>query len=362
MQLKLVDLFCGAGGLSLGLQQAGMTPIFAADNDPHACDTYRANVGDHVHHLDLGVLPPEQLAAFIHKECGEVDVVAGGPPCQGFSVQRRGSAIDPRNDLAIKFGLAAAEIRPKAIVLENVPTILGPRGKDYRSQIFQIWEDADFVIHKAVLEAAAYGVPQMRRRAFLVAIRRELRAPFVFPPPRLEPRNYVTVRNAFAGLPPPPSDFSEHSCFPNHKLVAISPINIERISYVPEGGGRMDVPASMQLPCHKKSNGHRHLDVFGRLWWDRPSGTITAMFDNFTRGRFGHPTENRNITGREGARLQSFPDDFVFLGPKKDVARQIGNAVAPRLAQAVGEALINSLENVGFLGEQPLQRMLPFGN
>ena len=127
--------------------------------------------------------------------------------------------------------------------------------------------------------------------------------------------------------------------------MAISDRNLERISYVPEGGGRLDVPSHLQLPCHKASNGHRHLDVYGRLWWNRPSGTLTAMFDNFTRGRFAHPEDNRNITSREGARLQSFPDSFRFLGPKKDVAKQIGNAVPPRLGQAVGEALVQALSD-----------------
>ena len=120
----------------------------------------------------------------------------------------------------------------------------------------------------------------------------------------------------------------------------ISDLNRQRIGHVPPGGGRLDIPEELQLPCHRNAGAHRHLDVFGRMEWDRPGPTITALFDSFSRGRFAHPERDRAITGREGARLQSFPDDFVFEGAKKQVARQIGNAVPPLLAQALGRALL----------------------
>ena len=352
-ELRIADLFCGAGGLSFGLRQAGFTPVFAADFDRHACATYAHNLGAHVHQLDLATIDPNDLASLVREECGTVDVVAGGPPCQGFSIQRRGTKTDSRNDLVLRFSTFATTLRPRAIVMENVPTILGPRGKEFVEQVTSEWVEAGYSVHRAVLNAAEYGVPQLRRRAFIVGIRRDLDAVFSFPNPRLRPNEYKTVRDAIADLPPPPRDFSEHPDFPNHRRVAASEINLERLSFVPEGGGRLDVPLHLQLPCHVNSNGHRHLDVFGRLWWERPAGTLTAMFDNFTRGRFAHPEQNRNITGREGARLQSFPDHFEFLGPKKDVARQIGNAVAPLMAQAVGEALLEALVQSGRMAKEP---------
>ena len=346
MAPTLVDLFCGAGGLSLGFHQAGFQPVFAADWDVHACRTYEKNLGSHVHRLDLSTVTTKQLADQVRDAYGtDIDVVAGGPPCQGFSVQRRGAASDPRNNLAVRFGQMAVALEAKAFVLENVPTILGQRGQAYVGRILGAWEEHGYDVYKAILEAAEYGVPQMRRRAFLVGIRRDLGTTFSFPKPMLRDGQFVTVRQALAGIPSPPADQSEHPDFANHRLVGISQVNLERLAHVPEGGGRLDVPRHMQLPCHQNANGHRHLDVFGRLWWDKPAGTITAMFDNFTRGRFAHPAENRNITGREGARLQSFPDRFVFLGPKKDVARQIGNAVAPLVAQAVAEALFDALRD-----------------
>lgn len=344
MPRKLVDLFCGAGGLSLGFKQAGFEPSLAIDFDQYACATYAANLGDHVRQADLSGADPAKVARSIVAEVGAVDVVAGGPPCQGWSIQRRGEAVDSRNDLTLQFAAIATAVCPRAIVMENVPTILGKRGYRHLTLVENMLEEAGYFISKAVLDAASFGVPQSRRRAVLVAVHREIGAEFSFPTPTHGPGNFKTVRHAIGELPSPPPDGSEHPEYRNHRLVLASRANLERLKHVPEGGGRLDVPEHLQLPCHRNDNGHRHLDVYGRLWWDRPSGTITAMFDNFTRGRFGHPIENRNITGREGARLQSFPDDFAFVGPKKDVARQIGNAVAPALARAVAEALSDTLD------------------
>lgn len=357
MSLKVADLFCGAGGLSLGLSKAGLDPVFAADWDSHSCSTYRQNLGSHVHCLDMEKFTVAELTQTISDSCGKLDVVAGGPPCQGFSVQGRGAPEDSRNDLFLKFGEVAVALRPRAILIENVPTVLGKRGAPYLGRVESELRRSGYNVYKSVLQAADYGVAQFRRRAFIVAIRLDCDKGFAFPIPKKRDGNYVTVREAIGSLPPPPDDFREHPEYANHRLVAISDINLQRLRHVPEGGGRLDVPVELQLPCHRKSNGHRHLDVFGRLWWDRPSGTITAMFDNFTRGRFAHPAEHRNITGREGARLQSFPDTFRFIGPKKDVARQIGNAVPPLLAQAMGEALALTLTNEGRLSNNMVERV-----
>lgn len=339
----IVDLFCGAGGLSLGFKQAGFRPVMAFDFDRHACATYAVNLGNHVRQLDLSKVVPRDLARSIMDFAGDVDVVAGGPPCQGWSIQRRGDGIDPRNDLTLQFAEIATAVRPRAILMENVPTLFGKRGARHLAEVEDRLKGAGYQVYKKILDAASYGVPQSRRRAVLVAIRQDVGATFEFPSASHVDGSVVTVRQAIGELPPPPPDGSDHPLYPNHKLVKASATNLERLSYVPEGGGRLDVPRHLQLPCHRNDNGHRHLDVYGRLWWDRPAGTITAMFDNFTRGRFAHPSQNRNITGREGARLQSFPDEFVFLGPKKDVARQIGNAVAPRMACAVAASVMTTL-------------------
>jgi DNA (cytosine-5)-methyltransferase 1 len=337
----VVDCFSGAGGLSLGLQSAGFRPVFAFDVDEHAVSTYQNNIGSHAYVLDVKGLDPADIQRLGNLEPGSIDLVAGGPPCQGFSSQRRGSSEDSRNDLVQVFANLAVALEPKMILVENVPGLLGKRGCDAFSGLTRIVSKAGYEITSLVVDAADFGVPQRRRRAVVVA----------WDPRRVETFSYpaggyrgkpLTAGQALRTMPEPPDDYTEHPQFANHTRVRMSTRNIERISHVPPGGGRLDIPEHLQLACHRDSD-HRHLDVFGRMRWDEPAPTITAMFDNFTRGRFAHPTSDRSITGREGARLQSFPDSFVFLGPKKDVARQIGNAVPPRLAAAIGKSLVTSL-------------------
>jgi DNA (cytosine-5)-methyltransferase 1 len=238
------------------------------------------------------------------------------------------------------------------ILIENVPGLLGIRGQSEYRELCDMLTSRGYQVKARVLDAANYGIAQQRTRAFVVAWVPSRAAEFQFPQATHHSGSAATVREAFRGLPEPPLDHTEHPSFANHVRVRISAINQLRISHVRPGGGRTDIPVDLQLPCHSKDNGHRHLDVYGRLRWDRPSGTITAMFDNFTRGRFAHPEVNRSITAREGARLQSFPDEFRFVGPKKEVARQIGNAVPPRMGLVLASSLINALEKRSIQNEQ----------
>jgi len=348
---RVADLFSGAGGLSLGFQQAGFEVVFAADNDKESLETYVHNFGPHAYSLDLTRGSPKAIAKQIREKAGDIDVLIGGPPCQGFSIQRRGAPDDPRNHLLLRHVQIGLALNVKALLIENVPTILGSRGAIQLNEALSLLADASYTVSSAVLQAADYGVPQLRRRAFVVAFRKDFPGEFRFLEPLYSPSSYVTVRQALSSLPGLPEDHSAHPEIANHQRRKISEINLKRLSYVPEGGGRLDIPEELRLPCHKKDNGHRHLDVYGRMVWDKPAPTITAMFDNFTRGRFAHPSETRNITNREGARLQSFPDSFVFLGNQKSVARQIGNAVPPMLATAVAHAISSHLDGK-FLGRQ----------
>lgn len=341
---RAADLFSGAGGLSLGFNQAGFEVVFAADNDKESLETYAHNLGAHAYPLDLTNGCPKTIAKQIREKAGDIDALIGGPPCQGFSLQRRGSSDDPRNHLLLRHVQIGLALNVKALLIENVPTILGSRGATQLNEALSLLADASYAVASTVLQAADYGVPQLRRRAFVVAFRRDFPSDFRFPEPIFSPSRYATVRQALRGLPQAPADHSPHPEIPNHQRRKISEINLKRLSYVPEGGGRLDVPEELRLPCHRKDNGHRHLDVYGRMIWDKPAPTITAMFDNFTRGRFAHPSETRNITNREGARLQSFPDYFVFIGNQKSVARQIGNAVPPMLAAAVARAISSHLD------------------
>lgn len=342
--LTSVDLFSGAGGLSWGLQMAGFRTLFALDNDHYACMTFRNNISKNIQEGNIEDYTSEKICEITGIVPGRYTLVCGGPPCQGFSLQRRGTQYDLRNTLVIKFINLALGLHPKMILMENVPALLGTRGKTYLTEAYRLLLDSGYDYCSNILDAADYGVPQHRLRAFFVAWRRDSVSCFAFPAKTHEPSNWISVRSAIGDLPSPPDDYTEHPKYANHIRVKISALNRKRISFVPEGGGRKDIPADIQLPCHRNDNGHRHLDVYGRMNWLQPAPTITAVFDNFTRGRFAHPSEDRVITGREGARLQTFPDSFRFYGGKKDVARQIGNAIPPRIAAHLGNAIRDALE------------------
>jgi DNA (cytosine-5)-methyltransferase 1 len=153
------------------------------------------------------------------------------------------------------------------------------------------------------------------------------------------------VGGVIGDLPEPPGDYKDHPDFPNHQAARVTQQNIERFSYVPEGGGWQDIPFDLRLPCHQKVDTSRGgwPDVYGRLRWDGQCPTITGGFDSFTRGRYGHPRSDRPLTPREAARLQSFPDSHVFLGTRHDIRHQIGNAVPPKLAEQIGAQVIRAL-------------------
>lgn len=339
--LPVVDCFAGAGGLSLGLHAAGLAPVFAFDLDRDACATYERNSLGPIECTDFSKVTVDSVCTATGREPGDFALVCGGPPCQGFSTQRRGERTDARNDLVTGFAELATALRPQAILLENVPGLLGVRGKSHLRRAFAQFELAGYEYDYRVLNAADFGVPQVRMRAFVVAWDPTRCSPITLPKAAAGAA-WRTVRDAIGDMPEPAIN-PDQASLPNHVLVKMSSLNIQRISFVPEGGGRLDVPLELQLPCHRHANGHRHLDVYGRMRWDAPAPTITAMFDNFTRGRFAHPSEDRSITGREGARLQTFPDSYQFLGDKKSVARQIGNAVPPSLATELGKAILTAV-------------------
>ncbi len=330
-----LDLFCGAGGLSLGLARAGFKVTCAIDAWGAAVASYRANFPAHgCLQEDVSALDPSRLSAL---GLMDLDLVAGGPPCQGFSIQRIGADEDDRNDLVMAFGRVVVACRPKMFVMENVTGLLGARGRPTFSRLAALLSSTGYEVAHQVLDAAAYGVPQVRRRVFVVGRRRDVAGRFAFPPP-VTPIP-VAVGTALSGLPSPPCDFTPMPGDILHRRTRLSPLNQQRIALVPPGGGFEDLPLELRVDCHKAGAGKiGHRSVYGRLHPDRPAGTITARFDSFTRGRFGHPLEARNLTLREGARLQGFPDSHVFLGTQEEVAAQIGNAIPPPMAAAVASA------------------------
>lgn len=336
---KCIDTFCGAGGLCLGLIKAGFDVLYSFDIDAKAVATIKANPEYFKNHKvetrDIYDIEPVELLESLNLKSGELDLLAGGPPCQGFSVQRIGADLDERNHLVEEYISKVIAIRPKMFILENVPGIEGRRGKLILRRALEKVEKSEYFIHEKILDAQDYGVPQRRRRVIIIGERKDHEfSLFEYPEPQ---ENKITVREMIAHLPEPPEDGSEHPSISLHRRDRLSPKNIARLQALKPGQGRDFLPFELLADCHKvSSNVIGHRNVYGRMPWDDVSPTITARFDSFTRGMFGHPEQNRSISLREGAMLQTFPEDFVFVGNKVEVARQIGNAVPVAMAMAVG--------------------------
>lgn len=343
-----IDSFCGAGGLGLGLKQAGYNILLSFDIDQICIDTINANKKYFGHPAESADIS-DMLNGELLKKCnlgrGELFLLAGGPPCQGFSIQRRGSDIDKRNELVLKYGKLIEELYPMYFVMENVTGIAGKRGKTILQQLIEDVEKIGYTVHIKLLDAQDYGVPQRRKRYFIVGERKDLGEHYEYPHP-LDYRR--TVREVIGDLPSPPDDGTDHPDISLHRRDRLSPLNLKRMKSLKEGQGRDDLPMELRADCHKIDSsviGFRN--VYGRMIWDDVAPTITARFDSFTRGQFGHPVQNRSISLREGALLQCFPMDFVFTGNKVDIARQIGNAVPPLLAKQIGKSIIECYRKVG---------------
>jgi DNA (cytosine-5)-methyltransferase 1 len=341
MKYTCVDSFSGAGGLGLGLQRAGFDIIYSFDIDEKCIRTINTNTKYFNHKAEVADIT-DMLNGVLLKKCnlkrGELFLLAGGPPCQGFSVQRRGDDIDVRNTLVLKYGQLIGELYPAFFVMENVSGIAGKRGKTIIEQLIDHVEGLGYTVHVRLLDAQRYGVPQRRKRYILVGERSDIGSTYDYPQGMTE---RITVRDAIGMLPPPPEDGSDNPNIPLHRKDRLSPLNVQRLEALGQGQARDNLPQELLANCHRIDSaiiGYRN--VYGRMAWDEVAPTITARFDSFTRGKFGHPEQTRSISLREGALLQTFPMDFTFIGTKVDIARQIGNAVPPKLAEAIGRSII----------------------
>lgn len=333
--IQVVDLFCGAGGLSAGFEAFGrILPSFkilgGVDRDPWATKTYSRNLPAIALERDIGEIARspariEQMAADLGVKAGQPLVLMGGPPCQGFSAHRKKNAVvnDTRNDLVAAFTTVATALRPEYIVFENVPEVMSEKHWDYFDGMCKRLKKAGYNVAAAVHNLAGFGVPQERFRTVLVGCKLHPR----LPKPLFARNEYRTVRQAIGHLPPirpgraDPFD-PMHVCS-NHRKETV-----ETIRQVPRDGGRR--PPGVGPRCLQEVDGFR--DVYGRLFWDRPANTITAYARNPASGRYTHPHQHRGLSVREAALLQSFPPDYVFDGPFDHRFLQIGNAVPPRFA------------------------------
>ncbi|RAV16981.1 DNA cytosine methyltransferase [Mycolicibacterium sp. GF69] len=347
-----VDAFCGAGGLSLGLAAAGIDVVLGFDHDPVAIKTQHANP-QWIQHRALEATLQSMLRGRLLDELGmvpgELDFLAGGPPCQGFSVQRTiGNDDDDRNLLVNDYGDLILEVRPRFFLLENVPGLGGRRGRAMLGLFRKRMAANGYSTEQQTLDAQNFGVPQRRRRVILIGMRsREPSLTYQsagestrFPwPDAID--DHMTVWDAIGHLPAPPTDGTDHPDVPNHRADKLSAVNLARIRALKAGQGRTHLPRELLADCHQRdADAIGHRNVYGRMTWDDVAPTITARFDSFTRGMFGHPEQDRTVSLREGAILQTFPLDYYFVGSKVEVARQIGNAVPVKFAEIIGRAIL----------------------
>jgi DNA (cytosine-5)-methyltransferase 1 len=340
MEFNYVEGFCGPGGMSLGLKEAHLKPLLAFDYDGPTVATYQKNLGSHGHQIDARALDVKALRKLAGlKKNDELFLFAGGPPCQGFSKQKRGAHLgDERNDLVLDYLRFVAALQPCYFFFENVAIFGQKRGLEFVEE-FKV-RLGNYRIQSAFLNAANFGLPQTRERFVMVGVRNDI--PDDYSIPQSTVGRWKTIKEAIGNLPSPPLDYTTHPKYFNHQRARVTQANIDRFSHVPQGGGWQDIPKKLRLPCHQRvdvSSGGWP-DVYGRLSWDGQCPTITGGFDSFTRGRYGHPSEDRPLTPREAARIQGFPDWFEFVGNRGDVRKQIGNAVPPPLAKAIGDSIL----------------------
>lgn len=341
-KLVAVDLFAGAGGFSLAAIMSGFSINFAIENDKHAVETYKQNIlglpgGEEAYIYDGDILDYD-AAELSSAQLGNVtcDLLLGGPPCQGFSTHRilDSGVDDPRNELILAYFEFVKKLRPRVFLMENVPGILWDRHKSYIDKFYEVGKEAGYQIYPPViLDARDFGVPQRRKRVFIVGLREDLdSATFVWPPEtthcdpirndgKLKP--WVNCQEVFEGAPPN----DENNIHMNHRSELV-----EVFKKTPKNGGSRSESGRI-LNCHKGHNGHK--DVYGRIDPSRPAPTMTTACINPSKGRFVHPTQHHGITVRQAARIQSFPDNFVFKGGLTAAGRQIGNAVPVDLGVAL---------------------------
>lgn len=336
--LTAIDLFSGAGGLSHGLRQAGFTVRAAVEYDEASASSFLLNHPNaKVIVDDVRNVSGPMLLRRAGLSRGEVSILTGCPPCQGFSTlrtRRHGSSeADPRNGLIFEILRLVRSIRPRAVVVENVPGLAtDDRFNEFTTGLANSGYDYDF----AVVDASNFGVPQRRKRLVLVAMR-----------DGIVPANWAShtvaarsVRDAIAGLPAAGDSGDTLHDFPERR----SPAVIARIKATPpDGGSRKDIRGSFECQCHTQTTGYN--DVYGRMSWDAVAPTITSGCHNPSKGRFLHPEEHRAITLREAALLQSFPPEYQFdiSRGKEHVALQIGNAFPPLLIQPIASVIRSEL-------------------
>ncbi|EHM39312.1 DNA cytosine methyltransferase [Hafnia alvei] len=344
MKIKVFDFFSGCGGTSAGLKAAGFDIVFGLDIDNESAGTFTKNfsdaffINDDIRNVDVNIIKD---MVDTYKANSELVLFCGCAPCQPFSRQNNQKKTDdPRLNLLWEFGRFVETCQPDFVLVENVP---GIQKLDVSSgpllSFIELIKSNKYHSNHGVIPAIWYGVPQKRERFVLLASKKSI----VELPEQThdgETTPYSTVRDWISDLPPI-SAGETHPQIMDHAAPSLSALNIKRIKATPEGKGRESWPEELMLECHKNHNGHS--DVYGRLAWDKPASGLTTRCISYSNGRFGHPEQNRALSVREAASLQTFPRDYLFHGSLSSKAKQIGNAVPPKMAEALGKAILKSI-------------------
>ena len=346
-EIVAVDLFCGAGGLTYGLEAAGIDVRLGVDIDPACKHPIEKNTNACFLESDIASLDPEVLAGVLRK--GKVSLLAGCAPCQPFSTyargakrigsQRRGRGKSGDWKLVERFGELVSEVRPDLVTMENVPPLA-------QQPVFKrlLAKLSDYSVDWGIVECRAIGLPQTRKRLVLVASRL---GPIWMPEFDCE---RSTVRATIGDLPKIAAG-SEDSTDRLHRSSKLSQINLARIRASVPGGTWRDWPRNLRATCHERVTGATYPSVYGRMEWDEPAPTITTQCFGYGNGRFGHPEQDRAISLREAAMLQGFPRTYSFIPDEEKVSfaklgRLIGNAVPVNLAESIGRIIVEHVEEM----------------
>lgn len=344
--IEVVDLFCGVGGLSYGMKQAGFKILAGFDIDWTCKYAYETNNEAIFNYKDIKQILSEDILSLYSKN--SIRVLAGCAPCQPFSSYAfKNKEKDPNKyDLLYEFGRIVKCVHPDIVTMENVPSIAVFKLKSVLSDFVELLKNDNYKVFYKVVYCPDYGIPQTRKRLVLLASRF---GEIELISPTHTPDKYVTVKDVIGTLPELKA--GEHD--PNdslHRCSSLTPINLRRIQATPYGGSWHDWPEELVLNCHKKKSGKSFGSVYGRMKWEEPAPTMTTQCTGIGNGRFGHPIQNRAISAREAALIQTFPLNYRFFNDKEEVSltkasRYIGNAVPPRLGEIIAESIKIHIRN-----------------
>ena len=343
-RIEVVDLFCGIGGLSYGLRSQGLHILAGFDLDATCQYAYTANNGARFIHKNICDVTKDDILPLYHKRA--IKVLAGCAPCQPFSSYAfKNKDKDPNKyDLLYQFGRLVTEVQPDIVTMENVPAIKAFKLKNVLGDFITTLETHGYEVSCQIVFCPNYGIPQTRKRLVLLASRL---GGIKLLKPTHSRESYLTVRDAIGQLPPLRAGEGDvHD--PLHRCRALSPMNMKRMEATPYGGSWKDWPSELMLDCHKKEGGKSFGSVYGRMVWDEPAPTMTTLCTGIGNGRFGHPEQNRALSAREAALIQTFPMSYKFFPNEEEVSlskasRYIGNAVPPRLGEVIGESIVQHI-------------------